>query len=182
MHLTLKSRDITLLTKVHIVKAMIFPVAMCGCESWTIKKAEHWRIDAFELWCWRRLLRIPWNARWSNQSILKEINPEYSSEGLMLKLNLQYFGHLMWRADSLEKDPYAEIDWGQEEKGSPEDEMVGWYHWLNGSAWTSFRRWWKTRKPGFLQSVVGERQGSLAFCSLWGHKKLDTTERLNSKP
>ena len=99
----LKSRDITLLTKVCLVKAMVFPVAMYGCESWTIKKTEHWRTDAFELWCWRRLLRIPWTTRWSNQSILKEINPEYSLEGLMLKLKLQYFGHLIWRTDSLEK-------------------------------------------------------------------------------
>ena len=98
-----KSRGITLLTKVHIVKAMVFPVVMCGCESWTIKKAEHWRIDAFELWCWKRLLRAPWTARRSNQSILKEINPEYSLEGLMLKLKIQYFGHLMWWTDSLEK-------------------------------------------------------------------------------
>ena len=99
----LKSRDITLLTKIHLVKAMVFPVVMYGCESWTIKKAEHWRTNAFELWCWRRLLRVPWTARRSNQSILKEINPEYSLEGLMLKLKLQYFGHLMQRADLLEK-------------------------------------------------------------------------------
>ena len=97
----LKGRDITLSTKVHLVKAMVFPVVMYGCESWTIKKAEHRRIDAFELWCWRRLLRVPWTARRSNQSILKEISPNYSSEGLMLKL--QYFGHLMQRTDSLEK-------------------------------------------------------------------------------
>ena len=99
----LKSRDIALSTNVHLVKAMVFPVVMCGCESWTIKKAECQRIDAFELWCWRRLLRVPWTARRSNQSILKEISLEYSLEGLMLKLKLQYFGHLMWRADSLEK-------------------------------------------------------------------------------
>ena len=91
----LKSRDITLLTKVRMVKAMIFPVVMYGCESWAIKKAEHWRIDAFELWCWRRLLRVPWTARRSNQSILKEISPEYSLEGLMLKMKLQYFGLLL---------------------------------------------------------------------------------------
>ena len=94
---------ITLSTKVHLVKAMVFPVVMYGCESWTIKKVEHQRIDAFELWCWRRLLRVPWTARRSNQSILKDISPEYSSEGLMLKLKLQYFGHLMQRTDSLEK-------------------------------------------------------------------------------
>ena len=99
----LKSKDIILLTKVHTVKAVVFPVVMNGCKSWTIKKAEHRRTDAFELWCWRRLLRLPWTVRKSNQSILKEINPEYSLEGLMLKLKLQYFGHLMWRANSLEK-------------------------------------------------------------------------------
>ena len=99
----LKSRDTTLSTKVHLVKAMVFPVVMYGCESWTIKKAEQWRIDAFELWCWRRLLRVPWTARRSNQSILKEISPKYSLEGLMLKLKLQYFGHLIRRTDSFEK-------------------------------------------------------------------------------
>ena len=99
----LKSRDITLPTKVHLVKAMVFPVVMYGCESWSIKKAECRRIDAFELWCWRRLLRVPWTARRSSQSILKEIGPEYSLEGLMLKLKLEYFGHLMRRADSFEK-------------------------------------------------------------------------------
>ena len=99
----LKSRDITLQTSFHVVKAIVFPVVMYGCESWTIVKAERWRIDAFELWCWKRLLRVPWTVRRSNQSILKEINPEYSSEGLMLKLKLQYFGHLMQRTESLEK-------------------------------------------------------------------------------
>ena len=99
----LKSRDTTLSTKVHLVKAMVFPVVMYGCESWTIKKAEHQRTDAFELWCWRRFLRVPWTARRSNQSIRKEISPEYSLEGLMLKLKHQYFGHLMRRTDSLEK-------------------------------------------------------------------------------
>ena len=99
----LKSRDITLPTKVHLAKAMVFPVVMYGCESWIIKKAKHWRIDAFELWCWRRLLRVPCTVRRSNQYILKEISPEYSLEGLMLKLKLQYFGHLMWRTDLFEK-------------------------------------------------------------------------------
>ena len=99
----MKKQSLYLPTKVHLVKAMVFPVVMYGCESWTIKKAEHRRIDAFELWCWRRLLKIPWTARRSNQSILKEISPEYSLEGLMLKLKPEYFGHLMWRADSLEK-------------------------------------------------------------------------------
>ena len=99
----LKSRDITLSTKIHLVKAVIFPVVMYGCESWTIRKAEHWRFDAFKLWCWKRLLRVPWTARRSNQSILREISPGCSWEGLMLKLKLQSFGHLMWRADSFEK-------------------------------------------------------------------------------
>ena len=99
----LKNKDLTSPTKVHILKAMVFPVVMYGCESWTIKKAEHQRIDAFELWCWRRIFRVPWTARKSNQSIIKEISPGCSLEGLMLKLELQYFGHLMWRADSLEK-------------------------------------------------------------------------------
>ena len=126
-----KSRDITLLTKVHLVKAMVFPVVMYGCESWTVKKAEHRRIDAFELWCWRRLLRVPLTARRSNQSILKEINPGISLEGMMLKLKLQYFGHLMRRVDSLEKTD-AGKDWGQEEKGTTENEMAGWHHRLDG--------------------------------------------------
>ena len=119
----LKSRDITLSTKVYLVKAMVFPVVMYGCESWTIKRAECKRIDAFELWCWRRLLRVPWTAKRSNKSILKEISPGFSLEGLMLKLKLQYFGHLMRRADSLEKTD-AGRDWGQEEKGTTEDEMA----------------------------------------------------------
>ena len=128
----LKSRDITLPTKVHLVKAVVFLVDMYGCDSWTIKKAERWRIDAFELWCWRRLLRVPWTARRSNQSIQKEISPDYSLEGLMLKLKFQYFGHLMQGADSFEKDPDAGKDWRWEEKGTTEDEMVGWHHRLNG--------------------------------------------------
>ena len=106
----LKSRDITLPTKVHLLKTMVFPVIRYGCESWTVKKAERQRNDAFELWCWRRLLRVPWTARRSNQSILKEISPEFSLEGLMLKLKLQYFGHLMRRADSFGKDPDAGKD------------------------------------------------------------------------
>ena len=112
----LKSRDITLPTKVRLVKAMFFPVVMYGCECWTMKKAEHRRIDAFELWCWRRFLRVPWTARRSNPSILKEISPEWSLEGLMLKLKLQYFGHLMRRVDSLEKNSDAGRDWGKEER------------------------------------------------------------------
>ena len=121
----LKSRDITLPTKVHLVKAMVFPVFMYGCESWAIKKAEHQRIDAFELWCLRRLSRVPWTARRSNQSILKEISPEYSLEGLMLKLKFQYFGHLMWRADSLEKT----LMLGKIEGGREEDDR-GWDGWM----------------------------------------------------
>ena len=114
-------------TKVHLVKAMAFPVVMYGCESWTLKKAEHQRIDAFELWCWRRLLRVPWTERRSNLSILKEINPGCCLEGMMLKLKLQYFGHLMRRVDS-GKDSDAGRDWGQEQKGMTEDEMAGWHH------------------------------------------------------
>ena len=117
--------------KVRLVKAMVFPVVMYGCESWTVKKAERQRIDAFELWCWRRLLRVPWTARRSNQSILKEISPGISLEGMMLKLKLWYFGYLMWRVDSLEKT-HAGRDWGQEEKGTTEDEMAGWHHWVDG--------------------------------------------------
>ena len=161
-----KSRDITLLTKVRLVKAMVFPVVMYGFESWTVKKAEWRRIDAFELWCWRRLLRVPWTARTSNQSILREISPGCSLQGLMLKLKLQYFGHLIWSAYSLEKDPDPGKDWGQEEKGTTEDEMVGWYHQFNGHVfgWT----------PG-----VGDRQGSLVCCSSWGCKESNTSERLN---
>ena len=127
----LKSRDITLPTKVRLVKAMVFPAVMYGCESWTVKKAERRRIDAFELWCWKRLLRVPWTARRSNQFILKEISPGYSLEGMMLKLKLQYFAHLMRRVDSLEKRD-AGRDWGQEEKGTTEDEMAGWYHRFDG--------------------------------------------------
>ena len=122
----LKSRDITLLTKVHLVKAMVFPVVMYGCKSWTIKKAEHLKIDALELWCWRRLLRVPWTARRSNQSILKEINPEYSLEELMLKLQLQYFGHLMQRADSLEKIRMLKKIESNRRRGQQ------WTRWLDG--------------------------------------------------
>ena len=127
----LKSRDITLPTKLHLVKVMVFPVITYGCESWTIKKTEHQRTDAFELWCWRRLLRVPWTARRSNQFILKEISLERSLERLTLKLKLQYFGYLIWRADSFE-DPVAGKDWRWEEKEMTEDEMVGWHHQLNG--------------------------------------------------
>ena len=113
----LKSTDITLSTKIHLVKAMVFPVVMYGCENWTVKKAEHRKIDAFELWCWRRLLRVPWTARRSNQSMLKEISPGFSLEGLMLKLKLQYFGHLMQRADSLEKTLMLEKIEGRRRRG-----------------------------------------------------------------
>ena len=152
----LKSRDISLLTKACIVKAMVFPVAMYGCESWTIRKAECQRNDAFELWCWKRLLRVPWTARRSNQSILKEINLEYSLEGLMLKLMLQYFGHLMQRA-IIGKNPDEGKDWGQEEKGATEDEMVGWHHRLSGHE--------------FDQTLGdSEGQGSVACCSPRGLK------------
>ena len=125
-----KSRDITLPTKVCLVKATVFPVVMYGCESWTVKKAECRRIDAFALWCWRRLLRVPWTSKRSNQSILK-IGPGCSLEELMLKLKLQYFGHLMWRVDSLE-DSDTGRDWGQEEKGTTEVEIAGWHHRLDG--------------------------------------------------
>ena len=148
----LKSRVITLPTKVCLVKAMVFPVVMYGCESWTIKKAEHWRIDAFELWCWRRLVRVPWTARRSNQLIPKEINPDYSLEGLMLKLKLQSFGHLMRRSDSLEKTLMLGKGWKREEEGMTEDKMVGWHHQLNG--------------PESEQALgVGDGQGSQACCS-----------------
>jgi len=122
----LKSRDITLPTKVRLVKAMVFPVVMCGCESWTVKKAECQRIDAFELWCWRRLLRVPWTARKSNQSILKQISPEFSLEGLMLKLKLQYFGHLIRRVDSLEKTLMLQRIEGRRKRGRQR------MRWLDG--------------------------------------------------
>ena len=127
----LKSRDITWPTKVCPVKATVFPVVMYGCESWTVKKGEHRRIDAFELWCWRRLLRVPWTARRSNQSILKEISPGCSLEGLMLKLKLQYFGHLMGRADSFEKTLMLRKIEGRMRRAD-RDEVVGWHHQLNG--------------------------------------------------
>ena len=129
----LKSRDIILPTKVCVVKAMVFPVVMYGCESWTIKKAERWRIDAFELWCWRRLLRIPWTAR-SNQSILNEISPEHSLEGLMLEAETPILNTLATWCEKLThlNRPWCWKDWRREEKGMTEDEMVGWHHWLSG--------------------------------------------------
>ena len=144
---------------------MVFPVVMYGHESWNIKKAEHWRMGAFELCCWTRLLRVPWTARRSNQSILKEINTEYSLEGLMLTLKLQYFGLLMQRTDSLEKTLMLGKTKGRKRKGW-QDEIVGWHHWLNGHEFE--------QAPG-----VGDGQGCLACCGPWGQKELDMTERLN---
>ena len=154
---TLKNRDITLQTKAHLVKAMVFPVVMYGCKSWTIKKAKDWRIDAFELWCWRRLLRVPWTARRSNQSFLKEIHLGYTLERLMLKMKLLYFGHLMHRADSLETILILGKFEGRRWRG--------WQRmkWLDGiTDWTDMRF---EQAPG-----VGEGQGSLACCSPWGLK------------
>ena len=156
LHSMLKSRNVTLPAKVHLVKVMVFPVVVYGCESWTIKKAECWRIDAFELWCWKGLLRVPCTARGSNQSILKD-SPECSLEGLTLKLKLQYFGHLMQRNDSLEKDPDAGKDWRREKKGTIEDGMVGWHHQLDAYESESSRSWWWTGKPGVLQSMGLQR-------------------------
>ena len=152
-----------MLTKVHLVKAMVFPVVMYGCESWTIKKVECQRIDAFELWCWRRLLRVPWTARRNNQSILKRISPGCSLEGLMLKLKRQYFGHLMQRADSFEKTLILGKIKCRRRRGR---QMVGRHHRLN--------------RHGFCWTLgVAEGQGGLMCCSSWSHKELDTTERLN---
>ena len=145
---------------------MVFPVVMYGYESWTIKKAECQRTDASELWCWRRLLRVPWTARRSKKSILKEINPEYSLEGLMLKLKLVYFGHFSHKSRLTGKDPGAGKDWRQE-KGITEDEMVRWHHWLYGHE--------------FEQALGdGEGQGSLECNGPWGRKESDMTERLNN--
>ena len=159
----LKSRDITLPTKVHLVKAMVFPVVIYGWEGWTIKKAECQRMDDFELWCWRRLLWVPWTARRSNQSILKEISPEYSLEGLMLKLKLKYFGH--WYKELTPwKDPVAGKYWRQEEKGW---QRMRWLDGITDSMDVSLSK---------LQ-VFGDGQGSLVCCSTWGWKESDT--RLN---
>ena len=159
----LKSRDITLPPKVHLVKAMVFPVIMYECESWTINKAEHQRIDAFELWCWRRLLRVPWTATRSNQSFVKEISPEYSLEGLMMKLKIQSFGYLMLRTDSLEKT------WCWERlKIGGEGNNRGWDGWM-----VSLTQWtWV-----WISSCDG--QGSLVGCSPWDLKESDRTELLN---
>ena len=152
-------------TKVHLVKAMVFPEVMYGCESWTVKKAERRRIDVFELCCWRRLLRVPWTARRSNQSILKEINPLISLEGMMLKLKLQYFGHLMRSVDSLEKTVMLGGIRGRRRRGRPR------MRWLDGIT--------DSMDLNLLTPGVGDGQGGLACCDSWGHKKLDTTERLN---
>ena len=152
----LKSRDITLPTKVHLFEAMVFPVVMYGCESWTMKKAERQRIDAFELWCWRRLSRVPWTARRPNQSILKEISPGCSLEGLMLKLKLQYFSHLMQRADSLEKTLMLGKIEGRRRRGR---QRMRWsltqWTWV----WVDSGSWWWTGKPGVLQSMGSQRVG-----------------------
>ena len=163
----LKIRDITLPTKVCLFKAMVFPVVTYGCQNWTIKKSECWRIDAFELWCWRRLLRVPWTARRSSgQSILKEISPEYSLERLMLEAETPILCPSDVKCWLIGKDSDAWKDWRQEEKGMTEDEMVRWYHWLDGHE--------------FEQALgVGDGQGSLACRSPWGCKELDVTEWLN---
>ena len=160
-----KSGDITLPTKVHLVKAMVFPVVMYGCESWTVKKAECRRIDAFELWCWRRLLRVPWTARRSNHSILKEINPGISLEGMMLKLKLQYFGHLTWRVDSLEKTLMLGGIGGSRRRGRQR------MRWLDGIT--------DLMDMSLSELWVGDGQRGLACCDSWGYKESDTTERLN---
>ena len=155
----LKSKDITLPTKVRLVKDIVFPGVMYGCESWTVKKAERWRIDAFELWCWRRLLRVPWTARRSNQSILEEISHEYLLEWLMLKLKLQFFGHLMQKTDSLDKTlMLGKIEGGRRRDNRRWD---GWMALLTQWTWVwaSFRSWWWTGKPGVLQSMGPQRVG-----------------------
>ena len=167
-----KSRDITLPTKVRLVKAMVFPAVMYGCESWTVKKAERRRIDAFELWCWRRLLRVPWTARRSNQSILKEIGPGISLEGMMLKLKLQYFGHLMWRVDSLEKTLMLGGIGGRRKRGW---QRVRWLDGITDSMDVSLRnfgRWWWTGRPGVLRFMGLQRVGhnwvtELNWTNIW---------------
>ena len=168
LHSILKSRDITLPTKVHLVKAMVFPVVLYGCDIWTIKKVECQRIDAFELWCWRRLSRVHWTARRSNQSILKEINLEYSLEGLMLKLKLQYFGHLLWRTDSSEKTlMLGKIEGGGGRgMGWGEEDDRGWDGWMASLiqwtwVWASSGSWWQAGRPGGLQSKKKKPKGQM---------------------
>ena len=158
----LKSKDITLLKKVHLIKGMVFPVVMYGCERWTIKKAERQRIDAFELWCWKRLLRVPWTARRSNQSILREFSPDCSLEGLMLKLKFQYFGHLMQRADSFEKTLMLGKIEGRRRRGRQR------VRWLDGIT--------DSMDMSLSKLRVGDGQGGLACCSRCGHKESDMTE------
>ena len=157
----LKSRDITLPTKVRLVKAMVFPVVMYGCESWAVKKAERWRIDAFELWCWRRLLRVPWTARRFNQSILKEISPGISLEGIILKLKLQYFGHIMWRVDSLKKTLMLGGIGGRRRRGQQRIDgwMVSLAQWM--SVWMNSGSWWSIGRPGVLQFTGSQSQTRL---------------------
>ena len=175
-----KSRDITLPTKVHLVKAMVFPVVMYGCESWTVKTAECWRIDAFELWCWRRLLRVPWTARRSNQSILKEISPGISLEGMMLKLKLQYFGHLMWRVDSLEKTLMLGGIGGRRRRG--QQRINGWMASLTRWTWVwvNSRSWWWTGRPGVLRFMGSQRVGHDWVTDLVWSDGLRMLERIGS--
>ena len=183
----LKSRDITLPTKVHLVKALVFPLVMYGCESWTIKKTECQRIDAFELWCWRRLLSVLWTARSSSQSIIMEISPEYSLEDLMLKLKLQYFGHLMRRAGSFEKTLMLGKIEGGRKRGQ---QRMRWLDGITNSmdmSLSKLQEWWTWVWVSFRSDGhefeyapgIGGGQGSLACCSTWGHKESDTIERLN---